>query len=112
MSTRTCWSAVSGWLKKSKCWTASVLRKPTSTPGSPQGQYQIVMANQALHHFVELEMLFDKVFQVLAVDGFFLTDDMIGRNGHMRWPEALEHFQLAVERTTGAIQIQSPAKAH
>ena len=58
----------------------------------PQGQYQIVMANQALHHFVELETLFDKVHRVLAVDGFFLTDDMIGRNGHLRWPEALEVF--------------------
>ncbi len=58
----------------------------------PQGPYQIVMANQALHHFVELETLFDKVHHVLAADGFFLTDDMIGRNGHMRWPEALAVF--------------------
>jgi len=58
----------------------------------PQGLYQIVMANQALHHFVELETLFDKVHDSLGLDGFFLTDDMIGRNGHMRWPEALEVF--------------------
>ena len=59
---------------------------------TPQRQYHIVMANQSLHHFVELETLFDKVHRVLAADGFFLTDDMIGRNGHMRWPEALEIF--------------------
>lgn len=59
----------------------------------PHGPYQIVMANQALHHFVELETLFDKVYGVLAVDGFFLTDDIVGRNGHMRWPEALEVFR-------------------
>jgi hypothetical protein len=26
---------------------------------------------------------------LLADDGFFLTHDMIGRNGHMRWPEVL-----------------------
>src|SRR5262249_55515944 len=25
----------------------------------------------------------------LEDDGYFLTSDMIGRNGHMRWPEAL-----------------------
>lgn len=56
----------------------------------PRERYHVVMANQALHHFVELEMLFDKVHRALTDDGFFLTDDMIGRNGHMRWAEALE----------------------
>jgi SAM-dependent methyltransferase len=55
----------------------------------PKQQYQVIMANQSLHHFVELEVLFDKVYDVLTPDGLFLSDDMIGRNGHMRWPEAL-----------------------
>jgi len=59
---------------------------------APAQQYQVVMANQSLHHFLELETLFDKVRQFLAGDGVFLADDMIGRNGHMRWPEALEVF--------------------
>lgn len=53
-------------------------------------QYQIVIANQSLHHFLELEILFDKIHASLDDLGFFLTSDMIGRNGHMRWPEALE----------------------
>ncbi len=52
--------------------------------------YDVVIANQSLHHFVELELLFDKIWQSLADDGVFLTNDMIGRNGHLRWPEALE----------------------
>jgi hypothetical protein len=55
----------------------------------PARQYMIILAVQALHHFVELEALFDKIDRALHVDGFFLTDDMIGRNGHQRWPEAL-----------------------
>lgn len=52
--------------------------------------YQIIIANQSLHHFVELEVLFDKVYASLDDKGFFLSNDMIGKNGHMRWPEALE----------------------
>ena len=51
--------------------------------------YEIIMANQALHHFVDLETLFGKIYETLSPEGFFLTDDIIGRNGHMRWPEAL-----------------------
>lgn len=55
----------------------------------PDQQYHVVLALQALHHFVELEVLFDKIHRALRPDGYFLTDDMIGRNGHQRWPEAL-----------------------
>ena len=55
----------------------------------PIGKYQIILAIQSLHHFLELEMLFDKIHSALDPDGLFLTDDMIGRNGHQRWPEAL-----------------------
>ena len=53
-------------------------------------QYQIILASQSLHHFVELERLFDNIYDSLDEKGFFITDDMIGRNGHMRWPEAVE----------------------
>jgi SAM-dependent methyltransferase len=59
---------------------------------NPKEKYHIVMANQSLHHFVELEVLFDKIHRALLTQGYFLTDDMIGRNGHMRWPEALLIF--------------------
>jgi SAM-dependent methyltransferase len=56
----------------------------------PARQYHVVVAFQSLHHFVELETLFDKIHRALHPDGYFLTDDMIGRNGHQRWPEALK----------------------
>ena len=58
----------------------------------PGETYQVVLAHYSLHHIVELEDLFEKVHRALDDEGVFLTQDMIGRNGHMRWPEALEFF--------------------
>ncbi|MFA5684173.1 MAG: class I SAM-dependent methyltransferase [Lysobacteraceae bacterium] len=52
-----------------------------------------VMANQSLHHFVELETIFDAVQRALPPGAPFVISDMIGRNGHQRWPEALVHVQ-------------------
>jgi SAM-dependent methyltransferase len=47
------------------------------------------MAHHSLHHVVELERLFAMVDDSLTPHGCFLTMDIIGRNGHMRWPEVL-----------------------
>ena len=55
----------------------------------PKFSYDIIMANQCLHHVLELEILFARIKGALLDEGAFLTSDMIGRNGHMRWPEAL-----------------------
>ena len=52
--------------------------------------YSAIMANQSLHHVVGLEQLFASIESALTPDGRFLTSDMIGRNGHMRWPEAMD----------------------
>ena len=49
----------------------------------------VVMANHSLHHIQRLEPLFDRVKAAIGDTGYFLSGDMIGRNGHMRWPEAL-----------------------
>lgn len=56
----------------------------------PPTTYTGVMANHSLHHVVELETLFASIKSGLEPGGYFLTSDMIGRNGHQRWPEALE----------------------
>jgi SAM-dependent methyltransferase len=56
----------------------------------PDGTYDLILANQCLHHVLELENLFAAIKQCLNVDGYFLASDMIGRNGHQRWPEALK----------------------
>ena len=55
----------------------------------PVHQYDAVVANQALHHVLNLEGLFDQVKASLHPNGVFVISDMIGRNGHLRWPEAL-----------------------
>lgn len=52
------------------------------------GRYDAVIANQSLHHFLALEHIFDAVHRSLAPHGRFIVSDMIGRNGHLRWPEA------------------------
>lgn len=56
--------------------------------GLPPGTFDVVIANQSLHHVVELEGLYAAIRAQLAPQGRFLVSDMIGRNGHMRWPEA------------------------
>ncbi|MBV9267746.1 MAG: class I SAM-dependent methyltransferase [Acidobacteriaceae bacterium] len=56
----------------------------------PEQEYDVIVASQSLHHVVKLEALLDGAKRSLKHDGYFLVSDMIGRNGHMRWPEALE----------------------
>lgn len=52
--------------------------------------YDGIMANHSLHHVTNLESLFDNLKESLTSEGNFCVNDMIGRNGHQRWPEALE----------------------
>jgi SAM-dependent methyltransferase len=56
---------------------------------APAAPFDIALANHSLHHVVGLESVFDAVSSGLTKGGTFLINDMIGRNGHMRWPEAL-----------------------
>lgn len=55
--------------------------------------FQICVANQVLHHILELEHVLDQVKEGIGRTGFLLTSDMIGRNGHRRWPEAVKALQ-------------------
>jgi SAM-dependent methyltransferase len=50
----------------------------------------VVVAVQCLHHVVNLEGLFENVRRCLPPDGLFLINDTVGRNGHTKWPEALQ----------------------
>jgi SAM-dependent methyltransferase len=59
----------------------------------PAHTCDVILANQSLHHVVELEHLFALVRRHLNPEGYFLVSDMIGRNGHQRWPEALKLVQ-------------------
>lgn len=51
--------------------------------------YGAAFAHHSLHHIEALEHVFDQVHDSLETNGAFVTADMIGRNGHMRWPEVL-----------------------
>jgi SAM-dependent methyltransferase len=64
-----------------------------STIGKPNTNSISILAIHSLHHVVALEKLFDEVHRSLSDDGAFLINDMIGRNGHLRWPEALQVIQ-------------------
>lgn len=75
--------------------------------------FDVVIANQCLHHFVNLDHVLDRVHQCLAEDGVLVTCDVIGRNGHQLWPEALEEVEAMwrklprkyhYDRTLGAIR--------
>jgi len=57
------------------------------------GEYDVVLANQSLHHVQNLEGLFAAIRAALPPHGIFVTSDIIGRNGHMRWPEAMDIVQ-------------------
>lgn len=50
-------------------------------------KFAALMANQSLHHFDQLEHVFDTVLKTMEDQGVFLSNDTIGRNGHLRWPE-------------------------
>lgn len=56
----------------------------------PTIKFHAVLANQALHHVTNLEHLYDEISSNLVDGGQFIISDMIGRNGHQRWPEALD----------------------
>jgi SAM-dependent methyltransferase len=57
---------------------------------SASQEYDVVIANQSLHHILNLENLFSEIKRALKPGGTFLVSDIIGRNGHQRWPEALD----------------------
>ena len=75
-------------------------------------RYAGVMANQSLHHVVELEALFDEIKRALEPRAYFVTSDMIGRNGHQRWPEALEEVQRVWRELPERYRYNHQTKQH
>ena len=51
-------------------------------------KFDLIIANQVLHHIVNLEQLLDSCHASMKDDGLLMTRDMIGKNGHQCWPEA------------------------
>jgi len=59
----------------------------------PETPCDIVLCNQGLHHVLELESLLAMIKISLVAEGLFLVADIIGKNGHQLWPEALGHVE-------------------
>jgi SAM-dependent methyltransferase len=56
--------------------------------GIPAGETPAaVIAHHVLHHIVALEPLLESIEERLHPGGVLVSFDMIGRNGHMLWPE-------------------------
>lgn len=53
-------------------------------------EHDVVVGFQALHHVLDLDHLYRQIRDSLDPAGVLVVHDMIGRNGHRRWPEALE----------------------
>lgn len=75
-------------------------------------RYTGIMANQSLHHVLKLEGLFDEVKRALNPRGYFLASDIIGRNGHQRWPEALTEVQRFWEELPSDYRYNRQQKRH
>lgn len=78
----------------------------------PGRTFDGVMANQSLHHVVELEDLFASVHDCLADGALFAVSDIIGRNGHARWPEALTAVQSFWTELPDAYRYNQALKRH
>ncbi|HER19522.1 MAG TPA: methyltransferase domain-containing protein, partial [Chromatiales bacterium] len=78
----------------------------------PEGRYDAVIANQCLHHVVKLERLFDRIKASLRPSGYLLVSDMIGRNGHQRWPEALEMVEALWEELPESKKYNHQLRRH
>jgi len=59
----------------------------------PTEKYAGILVHHALHHIQALEFFFEGIRKSLLPGGRFVTFDVVGRNGHMRWPETLEVVQ-------------------
>jgi SAM-dependent methyltransferase len=59
----------------------------------PSQKYDGVIASHVLHHVLNLEGLFAGIQESLRAGGCFAIADIIGRNGHLRWPEAMPLVQ-------------------
>lgn len=56
----------------------------------PDVVFSGVFAHHSLHHVSDLNGLVTYVKKNLKPGGVFVVSDMIGRNGHRRWPEQME----------------------
>jgi SAM-dependent methyltransferase len=70
-------------------YTLTRISQDINEPNFPKNA-DMVIVHHALHHFVSLERIFESIYEILSANsGVLIISDMIGRNGHKRWPESL-----------------------
>lgn len=68
-------------------------------------KYSMVLAYYSLHDVRNLEGLFNTVKKSLKPNGRFIIADLVGRNGQMRWPEALDALKPFWDELPGAYRF-------
>ena len=58
-------------------------------------EQDVIIVNQFFHHVTELETCCQSLRRSLAPDGVLLSSDIVGRNGHMLWPDVETMVQHA-----------------
>jgi SAM-dependent methyltransferase len=91
------------------CFT---LRNADINQSEPGQTFCAIMANHSLHHMVELEGIFAAIFAALHAQGSFITHDMIGRNGHQRWPETRLFLDLIWPLLTARQRLHVPLRRY
>jgi 2-polyprenyl-3-methyl-5-hydroxy-6-metoxy-1,4-benzoquinol methylase len=56
-------------------------------------EQDVIIVNQFFHHVTELETLCRSLRGSLAADGVLVSSDIIGRNGHLLWPDVESEVQ-------------------
>ncbi len=70
------------------------------------GQDQdIILVNQFLHHVEQLPGFCEHLARALATDGVLLTSDVVGRNGHLLWPDVRREVERFWQQLRSAQRI-------
>lgn len=77
-----------------------------------RGRYDGVLADGSLEGTARLERLLDEVHRSLADGAWFVVRARIGRNGHLRWPEALLEVQGSFRELPASHRWNHVARRH
>lgn len=68
-------------------------------------RYDVLVVNQFFHHVADLEGFCTALSRLLAPDGVLLSSDVVGRNGHLPWPDVESQVQAFWRELTPAQTI-------
>lgn len=68
----------------------------------------VIIVNQFFHHVTELEIFCQSLGQSLAADGVLLSSDIVGRNGHLLWPDV----EVEVKKAWAALPLSKRYDRH